>query len=223
MTFPKMDRPLFRTLWRLKLDFLFTTLLLKYLEEWGLERTSLSHKMALAHCLNLELKTSNFVDRLALTYVSVITKGLEKNSLFDRLINFYIVKRGLQTHSLFDLISRGFMQLLKRRRHLTSVFDKMALMYLLARCNEAVYKGLSMNGLGGVFDLAKVEGENLINRNLERISKTPMAFETAKIAIAYRLAEAFENETPDGFRYNAELGYWTGALERLRELEKEEN
>lgn len=223
MAFQKMDKPLFRTLWTLKLDLLFCTLLLKYLEAWGVERTSLWHKIALAYLLNLELPTSNWIDRFVLTYVYTVNKGLETNSVFDRLINFYIVKRGLQTHSLFDLICRGFMRLLNRGRRRSSVFDQMAVLYLVPRCNDAVYEGLSMGGLGDVFDLAKVEGRKLINQNLERISKTPMAFETAKIAIACRSAEAFESETSDGFQYNAEMGYWTGALERLLELENEEN
>nr|YP_009435409.1 hypothetical protein Lo_pub1Pt0547 [Lobelia puberula]ATG25411.1 hypothetical protein Lo_pub1Pt0547 [Lobelia puberula] len=222
MSFQKMDKRLFRELRNLKLDLLYCIILLKYLETWGIERTSLRHKLAMAYLLNLELQTRNFCDRFSLTYVYIVNKGVETN-FFDRLINFYIVKRGLQTHSLFGLISKGFLHLLKRRRHTNSVFDKMAIMYLIARCDEAVYEGLSMSGLGEVFDLGKVEGKNFINHNLERLSKTPMAFETAKIAIAYRSVLAFESETPDGFVYNLELGYWTGALERLHELEKEEN
>lgn len=204
---------------RLELHFLMAILLLKYLETWGLERTSVRHKMALAYLLNRQLQTSNFFDRFALTYI-YLNKGREPRSLFARIIHFYVLKRGLQTHSLFGLITRSFRHLLKQPK---SVVDKMALIYLLKRCEEAVHKGLSVSGLGDVFDLAKEEGIHLINLNLERISKTPTAFETTKIAVAYRSVEAFENEIPDAFRYNAELGYWTGALERLCELEKEEN
>nr|YP_009435567.1 hypothetical protein Lo_spi1Pt0218 [Lobelia spicata]ATG25569.1 hypothetical protein Lo_spi1Pt0218 [Lobelia spicata] len=218
-----MDRPLFRDIMQLKLHFLMAILLLKYLETWGLERTSVRHKLAFAYLLNRELETSNWLDRLALTYIYVFNKGLEPRSLVARIIHFYVVKRGLQTQSLFGLISRSFRHLLKRGFQSKSVFDKMALIYLLKRCDEAVHKGLSVSGLGDVFDLAKEEGIHLINLNLERISQTPTAFETTKIALAYRSVEAFENETPDAFRYNAELGYWTGALERLCELEKEEN
>jgi hypothetical protein len=153
----------------------------------------------------------------------VLNKGLETKSLFDRLVRFYIVKRGLQTNSLFDTMARAFMHLLKRGLETNSVCDKMAFMYLRARCDEAVHKGVSVRGLGDVFDLAKVEGINLIDQNLQIISKTPMDWQTAKIAVAGRSVEAFENETTDAFRYTAELGYWTGALKRLQQLEKEAN
>nr|YP_009437210.1 hypothetical protein Lo_car1Pt0556 [Lobelia cardinalis]ATG27586.1 hypothetical protein Lo_car1Pt0556 [Lobelia cardinalis] len=228
MNFPKypkfeMDRPLFRALWDHKLDLLFCTMLLKYLEAWGVERTTPGHKLALAYLLNLELPTSNWVDRGVLMYVYTVNKGLETNSLFDRLVKFYIVKRGLKTDSLFDLICRGFMRLLNRGRRRSSIFDRMAVTYLLPRCNEAVYKGLSMGSLRDVFDLAKVEGKNFINENLEKISKTPMSFETAKLAIAFRSTQAFERETSDEFQHNAEMGYWIGALERLLELDEKEN
>lgn len=216
----KLYRPLFRALWTLELDFLLCNLRLKYLETWGLAHRSLLQKIALAYLLNLELKKINFFDRFALTLSCMINK--ETNSLFNRLVNFYIVKRGLHTQALFGLISNAFLRLL-RRRNRNSVFDEMALMYILARCNEAVSKGLSMSGLDEVFDLAKIEGIDLINLNLELILETPLSFETAKLVSAGRLTKAFESETLDEFQFQMEMGYWTGALERLIALENEEN
>lgn len=222
MTF-QIDRALFRALYKLKLDFLFCSLSLKYLENWGTEQTTLKHKLALAYLMNLEIKKRNFFDRFAVTYVYVFRKGHETTSLFDRLVNFYIVKRELKTHSFFALISKAFLHLWERRENPKSLFDEMAVRYIVARCNEAVSKGVAVCGLGEVFDLAKIQGAHLVNLNLERISKTPMAFETAKIAIACRSSSAFRSGTEDTFEHNMEMGYWTGALERLVQIEDGEN
>nr|ASA39100.1 hypothetical protein Pa_de_se1Pt0564 [Palmerella debilis subsp. serrata] len=223
MTFTNypLDSEVFRLFWKIKPQSFFARLALRYLLTWGLETNSLSHRIALTYLLNKGLKTNSLFDRLALTYV--LTWGLETNSLFARLARAYLVNRGIDTNSLFDTIARAFMHLLKRGRQTRNLFEKMALMYLVKRCDEAVHKGLSVRGFADVFDLAKVEGINLIDRNLQRISKTPMAWQTAKIAVACRSIDAFHQENTDEFRYTAELGYWTGALERLRQLEKEEN
>nr|YP_009405952.1 hypothetical protein Lo_ses1Pt0569 [Lobelia sessilifolia]ASA38027.1 hypothetical protein Lo_ses1Pt0569 [Lobelia sessilifolia] len=223
-----LDSEVFRLFWNLKLHSFFARLALRYLLTWGLETNSLSHRIALTYLLNKRIQTNSLFDRLALTYV--LNRGLETNSVFDRLARAYLVNRGLETNSVFDTIARAFMHLLKRGPQTRNLFDKMALMYLVKRCDEAVHKGLSVRGFADVFDLAQVEGINLIDRNLQRISKTPLTWQTAKIAVACRSIEAFHQEntdefgyTTDEFRYTAELGYWTGALERLRQLEKEEN
>nr|YP_009403565.1 hypothetical protein Hi_lon1Pt0561 [Hippobroma longiflora]ASA34758.1 hypothetical protein Hi_lon1Pt0561 [Hippobroma longiflora] len=216
-----VETEVFRFFWNMNLEFFFSRLALRYLLTWGLEINSLRHRIALTYLLNRALKTKNLFDRLALTYVLNI--GLERNSFFDRLVRAYLVKRGLETNSLFDTIARAFMHLSKRGRQKRNFFEKMAVMYLLKRCNEAVQKGLSMRGFADVLDLARVEGINLIDRNLQRISKTPRAWQTAKIAVACRAIEAFHEDDTDYFHYNAELGYWTGALEHLQQLEKEEN
>nr|YP_009402971.1 hypothetical protein Ce_gra1Pt0573 [Centropogon granulosus]ASA34164.1 hypothetical protein Ce_gra1Pt0573 [Centropogon granulosus] len=212
-----LDREVFRLFWNMKLHSFFARLALRYLLTWGRETNSLSHRIALTYLLNKGLKTNSLFDRLALTYV--LNGGLETNSLFDRLARAYLVNRGLKTNSVFDTISRAFMHLLMRGLQTRNLFDKMALMYLVKRCDEAV----RLSGFEDVFDLAQVEGINLIDRNLQRISKTPMAWQTAKIAVACRSIEAFHQENTDEFEYTAKLGYWTGALERLRQLEKEEN
>lgn len=217
-----LETKVFRLFWNLKLDSLFSRLALRYLLNWGLETDSVSHRIALIYLFNRAYETRNFFDRLALTYV--LTRDLLTNSFFDRLVRAYLVKRGLEINSLlFDTIARSFLHLLKRGRQTRNLFETMALMYLLKRCDEAVQKGLSVTGFGNVFDLAKVEGFRLIDQNLQRISKTPKAWQTAKIAVACRLLEAFYEESADEFHYMAELGYWTGALKRLEQLEKEEN
>nr|YP_009340242.1 hypothetical protein Lo_pol1Pt0577 [Lobelia polyphylla]APQ39725.1 hypothetical protein Lo_pol1Pt0577 [Lobelia polyphylla] len=215
-----LDVEVFRLFWNLNLNSFFARLALRYLLTWGLETNSLSHRIALTYLLNKGLQTNSLFDRLALTYV--LNGGLETNSLFDRLARAYLVNMGLETNSLFDTIARAFLHLL-RGRQTRNLFDKMALMYLVKRCDEAVHKGLSVRGFADLFDLAQVEGINLIDRNLQRISKTPTAWQTAKIAVACRSIEAFHQENTDEFGYTAKLGYWTGALERLRQLEKEEN
>nr|YP_009403741.1 hypothetical protein Is_hyp1Pt0557 [Isotoma hypocrateriformis]ASA34934.1 hypothetical protein Is_hyp1Pt0557 [Isotoma hypocrateriformis] len=216
----RLDGPVLRFFLNLPLDFVFAQLSLRYLLIWGLETNSLSHKIALTYLLNKGLRTNSLFDRLALTYV--LNGGLETNSLFARFVRAYLVHRGLETYSLFDTIARAFMHL-KRGRQRGNFFDQMALMYMESRCGEAVSKGLSVRGLGDISDLAHVEGMNLINQNFQRISQTPLAWQTSKIAVAYRSMEAFEEENTDEFEYTAELGYWTGALERLDQLEKEEN
>nr|YP_009403655.1 hypothetical protein Hy_tri1Pt0571 [Hypsela tridens]ASA34848.1 hypothetical protein Hy_tri1Pt0571 [Hypsela tridens] len=216
-----VDDEVLQYFWNKKLDFFLARLSLRYLLTWGLETNSLSHKIALTYLVNKGLETNSLFDRLALTYV--LNGGLETNSLFDRLVRAYIVRRGLETNSLFDTMARAFMHLLKRSRQTGNLFDQMALMYLVSRCNEAIHKCLSVRGLGDVYDFAEVEGMTLIDRNVQRISKTPMAWQTAKMAVSCRVIEAFEQENTDEFEYTAELGYWTGALTRLRQLEKEEN
>nr|YP_010849966.1 ORF present in extra-plastid DNA segment [Lobelia pleotricha]YP_010850139.1 ORF present in extra-plastid DNA segment [Lobelia taliensis]WGH11326.1 ORF present in extra-plastid DNA segment [Lobelia pleotricha]WGH11585.1 ORF present in extra-plastid DNA segment [Lobelia taliensis] len=223
MNFPDypLDSEVFRLFGNMKLHSFFARLALRYLLTWGLETNSLSHRIALTYLVHKGLETNSLFDRLALTYV--LNGGLETNSVFGRLARAYLVKRGLDTNYLFDTIARAFMHLLKRGPQTRNLFEKMALMYLLKRCDEAVHKGLSVRGFADVFDRARVEGGNLIDQNLQRISKTPMAWQTAKIAVACRSIEAFHQENMDDFRYTAELGYWTGALERLRQLEKEEN
>lgn len=216
-----LDSEVFRFFGNMKLHSFFARLALRYLLTWGLETNSLRHRLALTYLLHKGLETNSLFDRLALTYV--LNGGLETNSVLSNLVRAYLVNRGLETNSLFDTMARAFMHLLKRGLKTRNLFEKMALMYLLKRCDEAVYKGLSVRGFADVVDLARVEGGNLIDRNLQRISKTPMAWQTAKIAVACRSTEAFDQENPDDFRYIAELEYWTGALERLRQLEKEEN
>nr|YP_009339707.1 hypothetical protein Lo_bon1Pt0561 [Lobelia boninensis]APQ39100.1 hypothetical protein Lo_bon1Pt0561 [Lobelia boninensis] len=211
----------FRLFWNMKLHSLFAQLALRYLLTWGLETNSLSHRITLTYLLYKGLESNSLFDRLALTYV--VNGGLEKNSVLSRLVLAYLVNRDLKPNFLFDTIARAFMHLLKRGPKTRNLVEKMAFMYLLKRCDEAVHKGLSVRGFADVFDLARVEGSNLIDQNLQRISQTPMAWETAKIAVACRSIEALHQEKTDDFRYNAELGYWTGALERLRQLEKEEN
>nr|YP_009406669.1 hypothetical protein Sc_vir1Pt0565 [Sclerotheca viridiflora]ASA39190.1 hypothetical protein Sc_vir1Pt0565 [Sclerotheca viridiflora] len=213
-----VDSEIFRLFWNMKLRLFFARLALRYLLMWGLETNSLSHRLALMYLLHKGLETNSLFDRLALTYV--LMWGLETNSGFNRLVRAYLVNRGL---SLFDTLARAFMHLLKRGPKTRNFFEKMAFMYLLKRCDEAVHKGLSVRGFADIFDLARVEGGNLIDQNLQRISKTPMAWQTAKITVAYRSIEAFHQENTDDFRYIAELGYWTGALERLQQLENEEN
>nr|YP_009405058.1 hypothetical protein Lo_mil1Pt0571 [Lobelia mildbraedii]ASA37043.1 hypothetical protein Lo_mil1Pt0571 [Lobelia mildbraedii] len=216
-----LDSEVFRLFWKMKLHSLFARLALRYLLTWGRETNSLRHKIALTYLLHKGLETNSLFDRLALTYV--LNGGLETNSVFSRLARAYLVNRDLEINSLFDTIARAFMHLLKRGLKTRNLFEKMALMYLLARCDEAVQKGLSVRGFEDVFDLARVEGGNLIDQNLQRISKTPKAWQTAKIAVDCRSIEAFHQENTDDLRYTAELGYWAGALERLRQLEKEEN
>nr|WGH11239.1 ORF present in extra-plastid DNA segment [Pratia nummularia] len=216
-----LDGKVFRFFWNRQLHFFFARLSLRCLLTWGLETNSLSHRIALTYLLHKELKTNSLFDRLALTYV--LNGGLKTNSLFDRLVRAYLVRRGLKTNSLFDTIARAFMHLLKKGRQTGNFVDKMALMYLVRRCDEAVHKCLSERGFSDVFDVAEVEGRNLIDRNLQRISKTPMAWQTAIFAVSCRSIEAFHQENTDEFEYTAELGYWTGALERLRQLDKEEN
>nr|YP_009404969.1 hypothetical protein Lo_mel1Pt0569 [Lobelia melliana]ASA36954.1 hypothetical protein Lo_mel1Pt0569 [Lobelia melliana] len=217
-----LDNEVLRRFWNMKLHYFFARLALRYLLTWGLETNSLSHRITLTYLLNKELETNSLFDRLALT--CVVNGGLETNSVLSELLHAYLVNRGLQPNFLFDTIARAFMHLLKRGPKTRNLFDKMACMYLLKRCDEAVHKGLSMRGFEDVFDLARVEGGNLIDRNLQRISKTPMAWQTAKIAVACRSIEVFHRENmEDDFRYIAELGYWTGARERLQQLENEEN
>nr|ASA35007.1 hypothetical protein Is_hyp2Pt0549 [Isotoma hypocrateriformis] len=216
-----LDSQILRFFLHFQLDYLFAQLSLRYLLTWGLETNSLSHKLALTYLLNKGLRTKSVFDRLALTYV--LNGGLETNSLFARFVRAYLVHRGLETNSLFDTIAHAFMHLLKRGRQTGNLFDIMALMYLVRRCGEAISKGLSVRGLGDISDLAQVAGMNLINQNFQTISKTPLAWQTAMFAVTYRWMEAFEEENTDEFKYSVELGYWTGALERLRQLEKEEN
>lgn len=216
-----LAREVFLLFWHMPLYSLFARLALRYLLTWGLETNSLRHRIALTYLLHKGLETNSLFDRLALTYV--LNGGLETNSVFTTLVRAYLVNRGLDPNSLFDTIAHAFMHLLKRGLKTRNLFEKMALMYLLKRCDEAVHKGLSVRGVGDVFDLARVEGGNLIDRNLQRISKTSMAWQTAKIAVACRSLEALHQENPDAFQYTAELGYWKGALKRLRQLEKEEN
>nr|ASA38117.1 hypothetical protein Lo_spn1Pt0565 [Lobelia fenshamii] len=215
-----IERQVFFYFWTKKLDFFLARLSLRYLLTWGLETDSWRHKIALTYLLNKGLETRNLFDRLALTYV--LTADRQTNSLFARLARAYLVRRGLETYSLFDTMARAFMYLLKRGQQTGNFFDQMALMYLVSRRNEAIHQGLSVRGLEDVCDYAKVEGMNLIDRNLQSISKTPMAWQTAKNAVSCRLLEAFDQDT-DAFEYTAELEYWTGALARLHQLEKEEN
>nr|YP_009404789.1 hypothetical protein Lo_kau1Pt0566 [Lobelia kauaensis]ASA36774.1 hypothetical protein Lo_kau1Pt0566 [Lobelia kauaensis] len=215
-----LDSEVFNFFVNLKLRLFFARLALRYLLMWGLEPNSLSHRIVLMYLLHKGLETNSLFDRLALTYV--LNGGLETNSLLSSLVRVYLVNRGLDTNFLFDTMSRAFMHLLKRGLKTRNLFDKMALMYLLKRCNEAFYKGLSVRGFPDVFDLARMEGSNLIDVNLQRISQTPMAWKTAKIVVGCRSIDAF-NQEKDDFRYTAELGYWTGAFERLEQLEKEEN
>nr|YP_009404072.1 hypothetical protein Lo_ang1Pt0565 [Pratia angulata]ASA35338.1 hypothetical protein Lo_ang1Pt0565 [Pratia angulata] len=216
-----LDGKVFRFFWNRQLHFFFARLSLRCLLTWGLETNSLSHRIALTYLLHKGFKTNSLFDRLALTYV--LNRDGQTNSLFDRLARAYLVRRGLETNSLFNTIARGFMHLLKRSRQTENLFDQMALMYLVRRCKDAVHKCLSVRGFSDVFDFAEIEGRKLIDRNLQKISKTPLAFETAKIAVSCRSIEAFHQENIDEFEYTAELGYWTGALERLRQLEKERN
>nr|ASA38206.1 hypothetical protein Lo_spn2Pt0562 [Lobelia sp. 2 EBK-2017] len=216
-----LDGKVFRFFWNRQLHFFFARLSLRCLLTWGLETNSLSHRIALTYLLQKGLKTNSLFDRLALTYV--VNGGIKTNSLFDRLVRAYLVRRGLETNSLFDIMARAFMHLLKRRRQTENFFDQMALMYLVRRCDEAVHKCMSVRGFSDVADFAEVEGRKLIDRNLERISKTPLAFQTAIFAVSCRSVEAFHEENTEVFEYVAELGYWTGALERLRQLDKEKN
>nr|YP_009406400.1 hypothetical protein Lo_ure1Pt0570 [Lobelia urens]ASA38832.1 hypothetical protein Lo_ure1Pt0570 [Lobelia urens] len=217
-----VDIEVFRFFWNRKLDSLFARLSFRYLLIWGLETNSLTHELALTYLLNREIKNISLLDRLALTYV-LIRKGFQRNSLFDRLVRAYVVHRGLETRNFFDILARSFVHLCKRSGKPQTLFEKMALMYLVKRCDEAVHKGLSVVGLEDVVDLAEVEGINFINQNLQRILKTPLAWQTAKIVVACRVMKAFYEENTHEFEYTAELGYWTAALHYLRELEKEEN
>nr|YP_009402882.1 hypothetical protein Ap_lon1Pt0567 [Apetahia longistigmata]ASA34075.1 hypothetical protein Ap_lon1Pt0567 [Apetahia longistigmata] len=220
-TYYPVDGKIFRRFLNMKLNLFFARLALRFLLMWGLETNSLSHRIALMYLLHKGLETNSLFDRLALTYV--LNGGLETNSGFNRLVRAYLVTRGLEPNFLFDTLARALMYLLKRGLKTRNLFDKMAFMYLLARCNEAVHKSLSVRGFADICDLARVEGGNLIDQNLQRISKTPMAWQAAKIAVTYRWIEAFHEETTDYFRYTAQLEYWTSALERLGQLEDEEN
>nr|YP_009339531.1 hypothetical protein Li_pet1Pt0569 [Lithotoma petraea]APQ38924.1 hypothetical protein Li_pet1Pt0569 [Lithotoma petraea] len=215
-----LDGKVFRFFCTRKLHFFFARLSLRCLLTWGLETNSLSHRIALTYLLHKGCQKNSLFDRLALTYV--LNGGLQKNSLFNRLVRAYLVRRGLETNSIFDTIARAFMHLLKRDRQTENFFDQMALMYLVRRCDEAVHKCLSVRGFADIFDVAQVEGRKFIDRNLQRISKTPMAWQTAIFAVSCRSIEAFHQDT-EVFEYIAELGYWTGAFERLRQLDKEKN
>nr|YP_009405416.1 hypothetical protein Lo_org1Pt0565 [Lobelia organensis]ASA37491.1 hypothetical protein Lo_org1Pt0565 [Lobelia organensis] len=215
-----VDREVFRFFWNLNLNAFFARLALRYLLTWGLEINSLRHKIALTYLLHQGLETNSLCDRLVFTYV--LNGGLETNSVFSRLARAYLGNRDLENF-LFDTIARAFTHLLNRGYKTRDLFQKMALMYFLARCDEAIYKGLSVRGFDDLCDRAEVEGGNLIDQNFKRLSQTPMAWQTAKFAVACRSNEAFHQEDLDDLRYVAELGYWTGALERLRQLEKEEN
>nr|YP_009406847.1 hypothetical protein Tr_kau1Pt0573 [Trematolobelia kauaiensis]ASA39368.1 hypothetical protein Tr_kau1Pt0573 [Trematolobelia kauaiensis] len=216
-----VDREVFHFFRSMKLQLFFARLALRYLLTWGLETNSLSHRIALMYLFHKEFVSNSLFDRLALTYV--LNGGLETNSLLSRLVGAYLVNRGIKPNYLFDTLARAFLHLLKRGPKTKNFFDKMARMYLLKRCDEAVHKGLSVRGFSNLFDLARVEGSNLIDQNLQRISETPMAWQTAIFAVACRSIKAFHQENLDDFRYTAELGYWTGALEHLRQLENEEN
>nr|YP_009340522.1 hypothetical protein Po_car1Pt0598 [Porterella carnosula]APQ40095.1 hypothetical protein Po_car1Pt0598 [Porterella carnosula] len=215
-----MDGNILRLFLELKTNSYLARLYLRYLLRWGLEKNSLSHRIALTYLFNNGFRTNSLVDRLALTYV--LHGGLKKNSLVARLVRAYLVKRGLAKHSLFNTMARAFSDLLKKGDQTKNLLETMAFMYLVKRCNDAVDKGLSVNGLGDVFDLAQVEGIHLIDQNFEVLSKTRMAWQTAKTAVHFRSIRAFYQETSDEFRDTAEMGYWTGALERLRQLEQEE-
>nr|YP_009403429.1 hypothetical protein Do_cus1Pt0612 [Downingia cuspidata]ASA34622.1 hypothetical protein Do_cus1Pt0612 [Downingia cuspidata] len=205
---------------------------LRYLLRWGLEKKSFRHQIALTYLLNKGFRTNSLVDRLALTYV--LNRGLKKDSLVARLVRAYLGKRGLAKQSLFDPMACALKNLLTKGDKTNTLLEKMALIYFVKRCDEAVDKGVSVSGWGGVFRLAQVEGINLINRNFKVLVNTPGGWQTAKTAVAFRSIKALYQENTDEFRYNAELGYWTAALEslyhvenvvreRLRHLEKEEN
>nr|YP_009339976.1 hypothetical protein Lo_lax1Pt0578 [Lobelia laxiflora]APQ39459.1 hypothetical protein Lo_lax1Pt0578 [Lobelia laxiflora] len=212
----KFELQVFHFFCNMKLDFFFGRLCLRYLFKWGLETKSVSHRIALVYLFNREYRTRNFFDRLALTYVLIT--DLEKNSAFDRFVGAYLTSRGLAPTYLFATLARAFVHLWRGRQP-RNFFDKMALMYLLKRCDEAFDKGLSVRGFDDVFDVARADGSDLIDRHFEKISKTQRAWQLAKVAIAWRLREISDQETID-LRSTAELGYWTGALQRLNHLEK---
>nr|YP_009403061.1 hypothetical protein Cl_fau1Pt0571 [Clermontia fauriei]ASA34254.1 hypothetical protein Cl_fau1Pt0571 [Clermontia fauriei] len=214
-------RKVFRFLMTMKLHSLLARLALRYLLRWGKETNSLSHRIALTYLLHKGLVTNSLFVRLALTYM--LNGGFDTNFVLNKLVRAYLVNKGLDANYLFDTISRAYMNILGKGLKNRNLFDKMAFMYLLKRCDEAIHKGVSVRGFGDIFDFARREGGNLIDENLQRISKTPMTWETAKLAVAYRSIEVVYEENIDYFTYIAEIGYWTGALERLRQLEKEEN
>lgn len=220
MNFNDYPKKVFRLFMTMKLYSLFARLALRYLLRWGKERNSLSHRLAVTYLLHKGLENNSLFDRLALTYV--LNGGLETTFALNKLVRTYLVNRSLDNNYLFDTIARAFMHILKKELRTSNLFDKMAFLYLRKRCDEALSKGISVTGFGDVFDFARVEGGNLIDQNLQTISETPMTWETAKIAVACRSIKVFHEENMDYFRYMAELGYWTGALERLRQLEKEE-
>nr|YP_009406758.1 hypothetical protein So_biv1Pt0573 [Solenopsis bivonae]ASA39279.1 hypothetical protein So_biv1Pt0573 [Solenopsis bivonae] len=230
-----VDINLFRLFSNINLDFLVARLSLKSLLTYGRETNSLSHRIVLTYLLNKGLQTRNLFDRLALCYMlnrgnrgtdllnretNWLNRGVEKTSLFDKLVRAYLVHRDLAANCLFDPIARAFRQLLKNGLETNSWFDKAAFLYLRRRCDEAFYKSMPVLD---VFDVAKVEGINLIDRNLQRLFKTPLSWETAKIAVSGRLIEALNQENTHEFQSEIELQYWIGALERLQSFEKEEN
>lgn len=221
MNFNDYPRKVLRLFVTMTLHSLIARLALRYLLTWGKETNSLRHRIALTYLLHKGLETNSLFDRLVLTYV--LNGGFDTNFALNKLVRAYLVNKGFDTNYLFNTIARAFTRLLKTGLKTRNLFDKMAFIYLLTRCDEAIHKGVSVRGFGDVFDFARVEGGNLIDRNLQRISKTPRTWKTAKIAVAYRALEVFYEENIDYFRYIVELGYWTGALERLRQLEKEEN
>lgn len=214
-------RQVFRFLMTMKLHSLLARLGIRYLLRWGKEPNSLSHRIALMYLLHKGLRTNSLFDRLALTYM--LNGGFDTNFALNKFVRAYLVNKGLDANYLFDTISRAYMHIVIMGLETSNLFDKMAFMYLLKRCDEAIHKGVSVRGFGEIFDFAREEGGNLIDLNLERLSKTPMTWETAKLAIGYRSIEVVHEENIDYFTYIAELGYWTGARERLRQLEKEEN
>nr|YP_009403329.1 hypothetical protein Dias_mi1Pt0566 [Diastatea micrantha]ASA34522.1 hypothetical protein Dias_mi1Pt0566 [Diastatea micrantha] len=211
-----IDPKVFRRFWNMRVDSLFARLVLRYLLTWG---DSWKQRIALSYLYNREAQTTSLFDRLAFTYVLGV--GLGTHSLCTSLVRAYLVNRGITPNFLFATLARAFLHFLRRRPQARNLFDTMARLYLLRRCDEAIYKGLSVKGLDDVFDLAQVEGINLIDRHFDRITKTRRAWETAKLVVFYRVLEAVYQENLDAFVYTAELGYWTGAFNHLRRLEKE--
>nr|YP_009405147.1 hypothetical protein Lo_mus1Pt0567 [Lobelia muscoides]ASA37222.1 hypothetical protein Lo_mus1Pt0567 [Lobelia muscoides] len=218
----KVDAEVFYLFWNMELHSFFGQLTLWYLLKWGRETNSLVHRLALTYLLHRGNETNSFCVKLALTYL--LHRGNKTNSVCDHIVRKYLSSRGLEINSfsLFAILALGLTHLFTRENETNSFCERLVRMYLVKRCYEAIQKGLSVRGVGEVFDLAQGEGENLIDRTLERISKTPMAWQTAKIAVACRFIEAFQQENTDAFEYTASLGYWTGALDRLRQLEKPE-
>nr|YP_009340584.1 hypothetical protein BW171_gp061 [Wimmerella hederacea]APQ40157.1 hypothetical protein Wi_hed1Pt0554 [Wimmerella hederacea] len=192
-------------------------------------------RLALSWILFQSMNENSFLERLAGIYLLQNTDELLQNrdekqkakkSICTLLVLNYLRKRGLDQRTLHASLLSGFSDLLENQdssnqdsSNQDSFFARIIYHYLWKSYKRA-FKALSNSDLDGFADFAERAGQNLIEKNFEILSKTPMSWTTAKRVSLKYLLKARKQESTDNLPDFIQPHFWSGVYIRLHERSK---